>query len=306
MTTFTYPPFGAVNLANPTAKVGTAAVNGTAKTAMRSDAAPAIDQAANFAFSNLGATTIPLGAITTNIKGINLTATFNNGTQVFDAPLFLNVTNTASAAGSVIFDFQSGGVSRLSYSVNSTTLNVSGAISLGSGSSTIGASGSTLSLGFSASGSVGFCNGFIVLNQFAVNGWQFGQTNSASPAAQSFTVPGARAGTDNNTAGAKFSISPGAGTGNAAPNPLQFNSYVAVASGSTVQTLTNTLTLNSGLLQFNQYTTAGLLQNDASGNVTTNTAVNASTIPANFIAADRLTIVIAGTTYYIPLATIAF
>ena len=67
-----------------------------------------------------------------------------------------------------------------------------------------------------------------------------------------------------------------------------------------------TATGASPALILSAYTTAGLLQNDASGNVTTNTAVVASTIPANFIAADRLTVVISGTTYYIPLATVAF
>ena len=43
--------------ANPSASVGTSATNGTANTYMRSDAAPAINQAATFTFSSLGNTT---------------------------------------------------------------------------------------------------------------------------------------------------------------------------------------------------------------------------------------------------------
>lgn len=58
MTRVVYPPFGAGSLANPTASVGLAAVNGTALTAMRSDGAPALDQTAAFAFTGLGNTVI--------------------------------------------------------------------------------------------------------------------------------------------------------------------------------------------------------------------------------------------------------
>jgi hypothetical protein len=54
---------------------------------------------------------IAQGSITTNLKGLNLTATFNAAGTTFDAPLFENITNTASAAGSLIADLQVGGVS---------------------------------------------------------------------------------------------------------------------------------------------------------------------------------------------------
>lgn len=83
------------------------------------------------------------------------------------------------------------------------------------------------------------------------------------------------------------------------------NAFVVRYNGTTVSQQYLGINISGGL-QLNQYTTAGLLQNDASGNVTTNTAVNAATIPANFIAGNRLTVVISGTTYYIPLTTVAF
>lgn len=52
-----------------------------------------------------------LGTITTNLNAVSITGTFNNGATVFDAPLLVNVTNTASAAGSSLGDFQVGGAS---------------------------------------------------------------------------------------------------------------------------------------------------------------------------------------------------
>jgi hypothetical protein len=60
---------------------------------------------------------IPVGTITTNVKGLNLTATFNASGTTFDAPLFENITNTASAAGSLIADLQVGGISKFFVSV---------------------------------------------------------------------------------------------------------------------------------------------------------------------------------------------
>lgn len=51
------PTCSTATAANPTAQIGVSAVNGSASTFMRSDAAPAINQAATFSFSALGNTT---------------------------------------------------------------------------------------------------------------------------------------------------------------------------------------------------------------------------------------------------------
>jgi hypothetical protein len=59
-----------------------------------------------------GPISVTLGTITTNIKGINITATWNASGTTFDAPLFVNVTNTASASGSLLADLQVGGASQ--------------------------------------------------------------------------------------------------------------------------------------------------------------------------------------------------
>jgi hypothetical protein len=64
------------------------------------------------------------------------------------------------------------------------------------------------------------------------------------------------------------------------------------------------MTLNtSGALGLPAYTTAGLLVNDSSGNVTTEASIATATTPGNFSANHRLPVNIAGTTYYIPLDT---
>jgi hypothetical protein len=115
---------------------------------------------------------IAQGSITTNIKGMNLTATFNAGGTTFDAPLFENVTNTASAAGSLIADLQIGGVSAFAVSANapSTTapaivINATGAapttLGLGTGISLQINGGNILDETFAAVG------GF---SQYRING----------------------------------------------------------------------------------------------------------------------------------------
>jgi hypothetical protein len=49
---------------------------------------------------------ISLGTITSNIQALNITGTWNAGGVTFDAPLFMNITNTASAAASLLMDLQ--------------------------------------------------------------------------------------------------------------------------------------------------------------------------------------------------------
>lgn len=74
---------------------------------------------------------------------------------------------------------------------------------------------------------------------------QQGAANAASPVAQTLQAQGSRSGTDTNVAGASYTIRPGAGTGNATPGALIFQTYVPVASGTGAQTATTTLTLNN-------------------------------------------------------------
>ncbi len=75
------------------------------------DTVAELGQSQSFTGTNTftNANTFALGAITTNTRAVNITATFNASSATFDAPLFANITNTASAAGSRAVDFQVGG-----------------------------------------------------------------------------------------------------------------------------------------------------------------------------------------------------
>lgn len=84
------------------------------------------------------------------------------------------------------------------------------------------------------------------------------------------------------------------------------NNSFFIYSNATGQTVFEASLNSGGAIRFDQYTTAGLLQNDASGNVTTNSAIVAATVAANLSANRRLTVNIAGTTYYIAASTVAW
>ena len=56
--------------------------------------------------------TVTQGTLAANATGVSITATWNNAAVTFDAPLFMNITNTASAAGSLLQDLQVAGVSQ--------------------------------------------------------------------------------------------------------------------------------------------------------------------------------------------------
>ena len=64
-----------------------------------------------FTYAGAGQATLALGTITTNLKALSITATWNASGVTFDAPFFMNITNTASAAGSLLMDLQLGGSS---------------------------------------------------------------------------------------------------------------------------------------------------------------------------------------------------
>lgn len=57
-----------------------------------------------------GQVALAAGTVTSSTKSINITQTWNNGGTTFDAPIFANVTNTASATVSFLEDLQIGGV----------------------------------------------------------------------------------------------------------------------------------------------------------------------------------------------------
>lgn len=100
------------DLANPSASVGLSAVNGVAATFMRSDAAPALD--VGIAPTWTGQHTWASGSITTS-KPLAITQTWNAGEVTFNS-LLVNITDTASAAASLLMDLQVGGSSKFKVS----------------------------------------------------------------------------------------------------------------------------------------------------------------------------------------------
>ena len=68
-----------------------------------------------FTYAGSGQVTHALGTITSNEKALNITGTWNASGVTFDAPLFMNIVNTASVAtsvsgvGSLLADLQVGG-----------------------------------------------------------------------------------------------------------------------------------------------------------------------------------------------------
>ena len=67
-----------------------------------------------FTYAGSGQATLALGTITTNAKALNITGTWNAIGVTFDAPIFANITSTASAAGSLLLDLQVGSSTKFS------------------------------------------------------------------------------------------------------------------------------------------------------------------------------------------------
>lgn len=74
-------------------------------------------------FNGTGQLTLALGTITTNLKAINITGTWNASGTTFDAPIFMNITNTAFASNSKLIDIQLSGTTWFNVAVAAGTAN---------------------------------------------------------------------------------------------------------------------------------------------------------------------------------------
>jgi hypothetical protein len=83
-----------------------------------------------FTYAGNGQATLALGTITTNLKALSITGTWNAAGVTFDAPLFMNITNTASAGGSLLADLQVGGTTKFTVNSAGTVTNGSGGVSI--------------------------------------------------------------------------------------------------------------------------------------------------------------------------------
>ena len=104
--------------ANPSASVGLSAVNGSASTFMRSDAAPAINQAATFSFSALGNTTstgnisattftengspVPTGTIVNSFNGLTGAVTYAPSSTIYGAGAYLGTSGSNLTVSSTL------------------------------------------------------------------------------------------------------------------------------------------------------------------------------------------------------------
>lgn len=190
--------------------------------------------------------TIASGTITTNISALSISQTWNNAAITFDAPVFVNITNTASNAASKLIDLQVGSTTQFSVSEgggvtslgNSSFANQAGTVS-GSGVFTF----NTGQLGWSStSGSSGSPDTFITRK--AAANIALGAADVASPVAQSFSVQNVVTGTSN-VAGANFTHNMSQGTGTGVGGSYIVRVAPAGTTGSTQNALATALTIDS-------------------------------------------------------------
>lgn len=275
--------------ANPTASVGLTAVNGSATTAMRSDAAPPLSQSiapnmtAAWTWTPSGTNVTPItltgGTVTASAPLLNMTQTWNNSGVVFRGHL-LNVTATANAANSLLYDYQAAGVSKGALDVNGVlyvqanpnSTNASYmAISSGGIDVRRTGAGSFLDLQFIVGGSQSFgvvnasprrvavINGgeyswstdgainstpIARLTAPATGAIQSGAADAAAPVAQALRAQSVVAGTAN-TSGQNWTQRGSLSTGSGTSGDIIFQTGVAPGGGSsTVQaTATTALTI---------------------------------------------------------------
>jgi hypothetical protein len=234
------------------------------------------------------AVTLGGATVTTDAPVLDLSQTWNDAAVTFTG-LKLNVTDTASAAGSRLLDLQVGGVSRFNVSKN-------GDMSIGSNrsllipSSTGGArfvtfadaleiytAATTVSNGTRAyrfdtslfqmrpDASIGWASTVItsssdlILRRRAAANLQLGAADAAAPVAQTLSVQSVVAGTSN-TAGANLTIAGSQGTGTGAGGSIVFQVAPAGASGTAQNSLATFAEMTSARV-FNFYNTTDVTTN---------------------------------------------
>lgn len=221
------------------------------------------------------------GTVTTSTPVFDMTQTWNAGAQTFTG-LKLNVTDTASAAGSLLLDLQVGGNPTVqlakpsgthkfflgTYNVN-TFLGISATANctishnsnlLGQHYALVGdttgtggpaqfkfGSGGTITWQSTGSSDSGTTD--LILSRAAAATLQHGAADAASPVAQTIGVQNVVAGTSN-TAGANFTIRGSAGTGSGAGGSILFKTAAAGAPGTSQNSWLTTGLINSGYVSW--------------------------------------------------------
>jgi len=195
--------------------------------------------------------TLTGATVTASAPVLDLTQTWNNAAVTFTG-LRANFTDTASAAGSLLFQLQRGGV-------NQFTVSRSGIVT-GPTSATFelaSSTGQNIALNPGAGGGVFLYSNNISIAQNSANfGWldvpltrraaanlRFGAADAAAPVAQTLSVQSVVAGTTN-TAGANLTITGSQGTGTGAGGSIIFQVAPAGSSGTAQNALADVLTLS--------------------------------------------------------------
>jgi len=230
----------------------------------------ALDGMAGTSWNNTArALTITGATVTTSNPILDLSQTWNAGGVTFTG-WRLNVTDTASAAASLLADLRVGGVSQFNVSkAGMITVPNNGGITAPSNLALRTSSGSSilffgadLANDFVALGTTG--NGSLNMRSGGIFGWtaasfanttqdlilgrrgpanlRLGQTDAAAPVAQTLSVQSVVAGTSN-TAGQEFRIDGSQGTGTGAGGSIVFRVAPAGSSGSAVNALAAALTI---------------------------------------------------------------
>ena len=175
---------------------------------------------------------------------INATQTWNSSTTPFTG-LKLNVTDTASATGSLLFDLQVAGLSKFNVTKTGLVNLLSGNISSPQTLllTSYGSNGLLLAGGVTTVyGNVGINSGnlnlntTVILTNKAAANLQLGNADAAASVAQTLSVQSVVAGTTD-TAGANFTIVGSRGTGTGVGGDIIFQVAPASTTGSTQNAL---------------------------------------------------------------------
>ncbi len=176
---------------------------------------------------------------TTAVPALSIAQTWNNAGLTSPTAFLLNVTNTSSAGTPLLFDIQKGGVSQFKLNSNGTLTHSAGNLIVSSGSVRVTTDSGVFSLGASSDITLSRANA-AVLQLGAANG----DTTGTS---QTLQAQGVTTGGTNNQAGGALTLRPGQGKGNVTSS-FKIQTYPAGASGNTLQTATDALTIDGAQL----------------------------------------------------------
>jgi hypothetical protein len=180
------------------------------------------------------------GTVTTSSPVIDAAQTWNDGAVAFTG-LKANVTDTASAAGSLLMDLQVGGSSVFRVRKDGKL----GVEAAPSGSFSIKSGGAIEASQYAIAGNNGvfyFADTF--LSRRGAANFRLGLSDAAAPVAQTLSVQSVVAGTTN-TAGANLTITGSQSTGSANGGSIIFQTAAAGSSGTAQNALATALTITS-------------------------------------------------------------